>query len=269
MINRKILWLVVFLIVSSMGLAIGVSPMRKVVDFEPNAEYELQLKIWNEGHKDIKAVVYARGELAEYIGIVDSLVSKGHEVIVYDNLSSGAPENLKEVSKDIEFVKGDINDFKSLNKVVKEVDIVSHQAAQLEIGKCLDDPVYDLMTNTGGTLNVLKSAVENNVSKIINASSACVYGQAVQRPQPESHPKNPNWAYGVSKLAAEKYCDIFSNNHDIPIISLRYGIVYGEREWFGRVLPIFIKRFIQGKPLIVFGKGEQIRDFVYVKDVAI
>lgn len=207
---------------------------------------------------------------AGFIGshIVDSLVAKGHEVIVYDNMSSGDADNLKSVSKDIEFVKGDINDLKSLNKVMKGVDILSHQAAQLEIGRCLDDPIYDLMTNTGGTLNVLKSAVENNVSKIINASSACIYGQAVQQPQPETHPKNPNWAYGVSKLAAEKYCEIFSNNHGIPIISLRYGIVYGEREWFGRVLPIFVKRFIQEEPLVIFGKGDQIRDFIYVKDVA-
>lgn len=206
---------------------------------------------------------------AGFIGshIVESLVRKGNEVIVYDNMSSGSHDNLSNVSEKIKFIKGDITDFKSLDKVIRGIDVVSHQAAQLEIGKCLDDPVYDLKTNTIGTLNVLKSAVKNNVKKIINASSACVYGQAVQKPQPESHPKNPNWAYGVSKLAAEKYCSIFSNNHDLPIISLRYGIVYGEREWFGRVLPIFIKRFLKDEPLVIFGKGDQIRDFVYVKDV--
>ena len=145
---------------------------------------------------------------------------------------------------------------------------MSHQAAQLEISRCIDDPEFDLKCNTVGTLNVLRAAIRNHVSKVINASSACVYGQAFSMPQSErNHPTNPNWAYGVSKLAAEKYCQIFSAMYKIPVISFRYSIVYGPREWYGRVLTIFLKRVLERSSPIVFGSGSELRDFVYVGDL--
>ena len=126
----------------------------------------------------------------------------------------------------------------------------------------------DLITNTVGTLNVLKAAVAHGVPKVVMASSAGVYGQAVEIPQREdSHPTNPNWAYGVSKLATEKYATIFEDMNGLKVVPLRYGIVYGTREWYGRVLTIFLKRALENKSLVVFGDGEQIRDFINVKDV--
>jgi UDP-glucose 4-epimerase len=206
---------------------------------------------------------------AGFIGshIADSLVKENAEVIILDNFSSGRKENLHNIKKDVEVVRGDILNYKAMLKLTRDVDIVSHQAAQLEIFRCIKDPVQDLETNTIGSLNVLKAAVENNVQRIIIASSACVYGQAKRVPQPEDHPKNPNWAYGVSKLAVEKYSEIFQDMYNIPIVNLRYGITYGEREWFGRVLTIFIHRALIGKPLVIFGNGKQLRDFVYVIDV--
>jgi len=206
---------------------------------------------------------------AGFIGshIVDNLVKQGHEVVVFDDLSSGRLENLKGVSDKIQLIKGDILDYNFLNKAVSGIDIISHQAAQLEIFRCIENPIYDIQTNTIGTINILRAAAENNVRKVINASSACIYGQAMEIPENEDHPKNPNWEYGISKLAAEKYCEIYENKHNIPIVSLRYGIVYGEREWFGRVLPIFIKRAIEKQPLVIFGDGQQLRDFIHVSDI--
>jgi UDP-glucose 4-epimerase len=207
---------------------------------------------------------------AGFIGshIVESLVEAGALVKVYDNFSTGLRENLEAVKKDVEIIEGDILDFELLEREMKGMEIVSHQAAQLEITKCVDDPIADLTSNTVGTLNVLNAAVKNNVSKIINASSACIYGQAQYVPEDEdNHPTNPNWAYGVSKLAGEKYGQIYAQLHGIPVVSLRYAIIYGPREWYGRVLTIFLKRALESKPLVVFGQGEQERDFTFVEDL--
>lgn len=204
---------------------------------------------------------------AGFIGshIVDSLVDKGAEVIVYDNFSSGSMANLKDLKKDIKIIKGDILDHKKLSQVCKGVDVISHQAAQLEITTCIDDPVKDLKINTEGSLNVFNEAIKNDVKKVIYASSACVYGQARHTPQDESHLTNPNWPYGVSKLAVEKYADIYNKYYGTPMTGLRYSIVYGPREWYGRVLTVFLKRAMEGKLPVVWG-GDQIRDFIYVTD---
>ncbi len=206
---------------------------------------------------------------AGFVGshIVESLVEQKAQVVVYDNFTTGKLEYLNRVRNKINIIKGDILDYGSLKKAGKKVDFISHHAAQLEIFKCIEDPLSDLKTNTVGTLNVLSMAKEAKVKKIINISSVSVYGQAVRLPQSENHPTNPNWAYGVSKLAAEKYCQIYNEQYGLPIISLRYGQVYGVREWFGRVLTVFIKRILDGQPLVIFGDGNQIRDLVYVSDV--
>jgi len=205
---------------------------------------------------------------AGFIGshIVESLVHQGARVIVYDNLSTGRKENLEHVKKDIKFIRGDILDAKKMRSAMKGVDIVSHQAAQLEIFRSSDDPEFDLKVNTIGTLNVLKAARANGVQKVINASSACIYGQ-VSGFTSEKHYPRPNWAYGVSKFAAEKYCDVYNDYYGLPVVSLRYGITFGEREWFRRVLTIFIKRALLSDPIVVFGVGNQVRDFIYVGDV--
>jgi UDP-glucose 4-epimerase len=209
---------------------------------------------------------------AGFIGshIVDSYVSSGHEVIVYDNFSSGRLEYLNNVIDKIKIIKGDILDFDKLKKNCdKNVDVISHHAAQLEIFKCLKNPIFDLKTNTIGTLNILELAKLKKINRVINASSACVYGQSTAQKQSEyTHKKKPHWPYGVSKLCAENYCDIYQNNYHINITNLRYGIVFGEREWLGRVLTMFLSRALQNKAPVVFGNGRAIRDFIHVSDVA-
>ena len=205
---------------------------------------------------------------AGFIGshIVDDLVNQGANVTIYDNFSSGSIENINHLSDKIKIIKGDILDYNKLNHACENIDVISHQAAQLEITKCMDDPIEDLKINTEGSLNVLNSAVDNDVKKILYASSACIYGQAEYLPEDENHPHNPNWPYGVSKLAVEKYANIYHKNYDISTIGLRYSIIYGPNEWYGRVLTVFLKRALENKPPVVWG-GDQIRDFCYVKDL--
>jgi UDP-glucose 4-epimerase len=208
---------------------------------------------------------------AGFIGshFVHDLLAAGAGVTVYDNFSSGLAQNLDGVDAPLEIIKGDILDYETLRDAMRGHDAVSHQAAQLEITRSIGDPIYDLTTNTIGTLNVLKAVGELGIGKVVEASSAGVYGQAVTDPQGEDHPTDPNWEYGVSKLACEKYAAIAcERNSRLAVTSLRYAIVYGEREWYGRVLTLFLKRALDGKPPVVFGNGDQVRDFVYVGDIA-
>lgn len=206
---------------------------------------------------------------AGFIGssVVKALVDEGAQVKIIDNFSSGVTANLKKVKNKVEIVRGDILNPKLLDVHFRRADAVFHQAAQLEITSSINDPGYDLTTNTLGTVNVLKAASRHRVKKVINASSACIYGQAKTKLATENHPTDPNWEYGVSKLAAEKYAQIIHAQTGLAITSLRYSIVYGPNEWYGRALTIFLKRVLDGKSLIVFGKGDQVRDFVYVGDV--
>jgi UDP-glucose 4-epimerase len=200
--------------------------------------------------------------------LVESLLADGAaHVRVLDNLRTGHEDNIARVRDSVELIRGDILDTAAVNRAVTGIDLVSHHAAQLEITRAIADPVEDLMTNTVGTLNVFSACARAGVRRIIQATSAGVYGQAVTIPEAEDHPTDPNWAYGVSKLANEKYAAIMSAIHGLQITSLRYGIVYGPREWYGRVLTIFLKRASDGAPLVIFGDGEQLRDFVYVADV--
>lgn len=204
---------------------------------------------------------------AGFIGshIVDSLVRANARVTVYDDLSSGFRENLPSGGR-VKLVVGDILDYRKLARAMRGAQFVSHQAAQLEILKCVDDPAWDLRTNAVGTVNVLRAAKEAGVEKVVVASSACVYGQANFTPQPETHPTRPNWAYGVSKLAAEHYARLFAQDYGLRVTCLRYAITYGPREWYGRVVTMFLKRALEGKPLVVFGDGRQKRDFTFVSD---
>lgn len=207
---------------------------------------------------------------AGFIGshIVEDLLRSGDRVTVFDNFSSGSRENLAGLEREVEIVEGDILDADALLAAMRGKDIVSHQAAQLEITKCLADPLDDMRTNLVGTLNVLDAARLAGVGRVVNASSACIYGQAADPPSDEDRdPQNPNWSYGASKLAAEKYAQIFAHDYGFAVYSLRYGITYGPREWYGRVLTIFLKRVLEGKAPVVFGAGEQLRDFVFVGDV--
>ncbi len=207
---------------------------------------------------------------AGFIGswIVEKLVEKKYKITIYDNFSTGTFENIRHLEGKVKVIEGDILDYKFLERSMKGHDVVIHHAAQLEITTAMSDPVEDAKINIIGSLNVLKAMKNCSISKGIFASSACVYGNIDTYLVKENEKKEPNWEYGVSKLSVEQYCDVFCRYEGLNIANLRYSIVYGEREWYGRVLTIFLKRALEGKELVIFGDGLSVRDYIHVEDVA-
>jgi UDP-glucose 4-epimerase len=210
---------------------------------------------------------------AGFIGshLIDKLLEKRVEkIIIYDNFSTGRERNLEHLkdNKKLRIVRGDILDYETLRQAVGNAEVIFHEAAQLEIFKAVEDPLEDLKVNVVGTLNVLRAALDSKAAKVVFASSACCYGQARYTPQDENHPLRAQWPYGVSKLAAEKYCIQFYELYGLKTVALRYSIVYGPREWYRRVMTVFTKMVLEGKAPVIFGNGRQTRDFVHVNDVS-
>ncbi len=147
------------------------------------------------------------------------------------------------------------------------VDVVFHEAAQAGVRPSVTDPFKSLRVNVQGTLNMLVAAREAGVARFINASSSSVYGRVAYLPFDEAHPTSPVSPYGVSKLAAEHYCRVFWEVHGLPTVSLRYFTVYGPRMRPDLAIPRFCKRLLTGRPPVVFGDGEQSRDYTFIDDI--
>lgn len=195
-----------------------------------------------------------------------------NSVIIIDDLSTGKKENLSDLSgKNVKFVEGSIGDFSLLKKLFKNVDFVFHQAAVSSVHKSIENPLATNEVNVTGTLNVLLAARDSGVKKVIFASSAAVYGDTPTIPQREEMMPNPQSPYAVTKLVGEYYCRGFQAVYGLPTVSLRYFNVYGPKQdpnsEYSAVIPRFIKRISEGKPPIIYGDGEQTRDFVFVGDV--
>jgi UDP-glucose 4-epimerase len=211
---------------------------------------------------------------AGFIGshLVEEYLANGAgKVVVFDDFSTGSRDNLQHVKdRRLKIVNGSILEMDELSDIVKKqkIQIIDHLAAELEVYTGIMDAEKDARINIMGTLNVLNIALKAKVKKVLFASSGAVYGQAQHVPIDENHPLEPHWPYGVSKLAAERYVLQFQKLFGLNTTAFRYGIVYGPREWFGRVLTLFVKRiFLENRAPVVFGDGNQTRDFVYVKDV--
>jgi len=210
---------------------------------------------------------------AGFIGshICEELVTRGFQVISIDDYSAGKKVNLKHLKKYKNFteVKCDITDMKKLPACFKGVDIVFHNAASKK-NVCLINPRRDLEVNGTGAFNLLELAVKNKVKKYIQASTGSVYGEPEYFPTDEKHPTGPVSYYGVSKLAAEKYVQIFHNQFGLNTTILRYFHVFGQRQEFnefGGVVSIFTRNFVNNERPVIFGSGKQERSFTYVKDV--
>lgn len=214
---------------------------------------------------------------AGFIGshIVDRLLQEGFSVRVIDNLETG---NLTKITnyqgkKEFDFVKGDIRDLSLVVESMKNVDAVFHEAALASVTLSVKDPILTNDVNVTGTLNLLRASRDQSVKRFVFASSAAVYGDTQDPQKREDMPANPRSPYGISKLAAENYVNIFHRLYGLETISLRYFNVYGPRQRFdlecayGGVITIFTNRLLKDMPPIVFGDGEQTRDFVYVEDV--
>jgi UDP-glucose 4-epimerase len=219
-----------------------------------------------------KSVLVTGG--AGFIGshIVDRLIQLDCEVMVLDDLSNGASNNLSQAldSGRCELVRASVTDRDAVRNAVEGKDVVFHQAA-LNYLMSIEDPVRDLNVNSLGTLRLLQACEESDSVKVlVYASTGSVYGNPERVPQVEDDPLLPTSPYGISKLAAEKYVTMWSEVLDFPTVSLRYHNVYGPRQAFhetGGVIPIFIRRASAGKPLRIDGDGQQQRSFTYVDDV--
>ena len=208
---------------------------------------------------------------AGFIGsnLVKLLLNQNIKVRVLDDLSTGYRKNLEGL--DVEFLHGDVCQFDLVKKAVTDVDVIFHLAASVGRQKSLNNPQRDSEVNLIGTTNILEAARLAGIRRIVNTSSAAIFGELLTMPIAEDHPLNPDSPYGVSKLAAEKQALCFAALYDMKAICLRYFNVYGINQRFdayGNVIPIFADRIYKRLPLTIYGDGEQTRDFVNVKDVA-
>ncbi|MFZ5648378.1 MAG: NAD-dependent epimerase/dehydratase family protein [Bacillota bacterium] len=209
---------------------------------------------------------------AGFIGshTVDALEGAGAAVAVLDNLSTGKFENIKQY---VDFYQGDLleKDF-VFHCVEKESpDVIIHLAAQVSVPQSMADPVADAGINILGSLHILEAARSAGVRKIVFASSAAVYGTPVYLPVDELHPAQPLSGYGLSKHTVERYLHLYRELYGLDYTILRYANVYGPGQdamGEGGVVSIFIDRIINGEQPVIYGDGEQTRDFVHVSDVA-
>lgn len=214
---------------------------------------------------------------AGFIGshIVDNLARYGNEIAIVDNLDPYYSLDLKKRNIDIilknenvSFINLDITNLDNLKEIIDDtVDYVYHEAAQPGVRISIQDPFKPNNVNIVGTLNVLKSSLDANVKRVINASSSSVYGTIRYLPFDEEHPTMPISPYGVSKLAAEHYCRVFYDVYGLSTVSLRYFTVYGPRMRPDLAIHKFTKKILNDEPITIFGDGNQTRDFTYIDDI--
>ncbi len=209
---------------------------------------------------------------AGFIGshIAHHALAAGHEVLCVDDLSHGKKENVPQGARLIvtDVTKRDFRDLLAREKP----DAISHHAAQIDVRKAVEDPIYDANLNILGMLNVLEGAVAAGVKRFVFASSGgAIYGEQDVYPADETHKNAPLSPYGITKLTGEKYLDFYRNIHGIQTVALRYSNVYGPRQdahGDAGVVAIFCSCLIEGHQAKIFGTGEQTRDYVFVRDVA-
>jgi UDP-glucose 4-epimerase len=208
---------------------------------------------------------------AGFIGshLVDRLVLEGHEAVVVDNLVTGKRRNINRAAR---FYKMDIQSWR-LERVLRNErpNVVMHLAAQMDVRKSVEDPMFDAQVNVLGTLNVLQQAVKHGVRKVIFSSSGgAIYGEQEIYPAPETHVLKPLSPYGLSKLCGEQYLSYYQRVNGLQAVSLRYANVYGPRqdpEGEAGVVAIFIQKMLNNEQAVINGNGRQTRDFVFVDDV--
>jgi len=195
---------------------------------------------------------------------------KNNEITIYDDLSSSAEEKiLPLINKGVKFVKGDILDFKRLLESSKNFDVIIHLAAKSDVSESVIHPEITTSVNLNGTINVLKCCAQNKIKKIIFASSAAVYGNCKDLPITEESKTEPLSPYGASKLSAENEIKRYASEFGFDAIILRMFNVYGvgQNDLYSGVISVFLKNIAQNKPLVIYGDGEQTRDFVSIYDI--
>jgi len=194
---------------------------------------------------------------------------KDQEVIVFDNLRSGFEENIKDF--DVEFINSSIIDNEELKDAMDGVDYVFHLAALTSVPESMSKPKVTYNINTQGTLNVLSAAKDSGVKKVVFSSSSAIYGDNPEVPKHEEMFPDPKSPYAETKLDGENYCTVYSEKFNMRSIVLRFFNVFGPRQdpnsQYAAAIPIFIRKALKNEDVIIYGDGEQTRDFIYVKDV--
>ncbi|MGA2785728.1 MAG: NAD-dependent epimerase/dehydratase family protein [Candidatus Bathyarchaeia archaeon] len=202
---------------------------------------------------------------AGFIGshLVEELVSEGNKVSVLDNFSNKQP---KTPGNQFELIEGDVCDPQNVLDATKSVDVVYHLAAVLGVEYAYQHPIDTLEVEIMGTRNILEGMRKNDVKMVIYGSSSEVYGEPSSLPIAETDRTSPKSTYGVAKLAGERYCEAYRRAYGIEYVILRYFNVYGPRQDDRFVIPRFVRAALQGAPLEIYGDGNQVRDFTFVKD---
>lgn len=210
---------------------------------------------------------------AGFIGanLAHALVAQGETVRILDDFSTGRPQNLRGIEDKIEVLRGDIRDPGVVARAVAGIEIILHQAALNSNPRSIKEPEPTNAVNVGGTLTLLQAARAAGTRRVVYASSSSVYGEVAGLPKTEDMPTAPKAPYGVSKLAAELYCRVFAQVYGIETVSLRYFNVFGPRQHpdseYAAVIPRFLRRMLAGERPVIFGDGEQSRDFTPVDNV--
>lgn len=210
---------------------------------------------------------------AGFIGssLVRALLEAGHSVRVLDNFDTGKRENLSEIVDRIQLIEGDIRDPDTCRSACAQMEVVLHQAALGSVPRSVDDPATSNAVNVDGTVNMLWAAKQAKVRRFVFAASSAVYGESAQLPKQEDMIPAPISPYGVGKLTCEQYCRVFYLNYGLETFSLRYFNVFGPRQdptsQYAAVIPMFVAALLRKKKPVVFGDGEQTRDFTYIDNV--
>ncbi len=209
---------------------------------------------------------------AGFIGsnTVDELVRRGHSVVVLDDLSSGKEDNLAEVRSKITLIKGSITDLEVVQKAMHQAEYVIHLAARTSVPRSVKDPIDTNRANVDGTLNVLVAARDNKVKRVVYAASSSAYGETATLPKTESMQPVPISPYGVAKYAGELYAYAFGRCYELETVSLRYFNIFGPRQDpdspYSGVLSRFASAFLEDSEPVIYGDGEQTRDFTFVEN---
>jgi len=210
---------------------------------------------------------------AGFIGsnVVDELLRRGQSVVVLDDLSTGNEDNLADVRAKIDFRIGSVVDLATLQSACVGVDYVIHLAARTSVPKSVMDPLETNRVNVEGTLNALVAARDAKVRRFVYAASSSAYGETPDLPKIESMPPDPISPYGVTKLVGELYANVFGRVYGLQNTSVRYFNVFGPRQdptsQYSGVLSRFMLAALRGEPLVIYGDGEQSRDFTYIDNI--
>jgi UDP-glucose 4-epimerase len=210
---------------------------------------------------------------AGFIGsnLVRALLERGDEVRVLDNFATGNRGNLEGLEDDVEVIEGELRSYERVHNAVRGVELVFHQGALPSVPRSIQDPLTTSAVTIEGTLNVLLAARDENVRRVVFASSSSVYGNTGTLPRRETQQPDPISPYAVAKLAAERYCVSFQRVYGLETVALRYFNVFGPRQdpssQYAAVVPLFIAAVDQGRPVTIHGDGTQSRDFTFVENV--